>query len=125
MYKKESDSHAKVFTTELDTTAATPFSPVPPDWQVQLLPLAWNRTTHPLHWFRTGAMLTRLDSSSPSLHKRLPSTCPNNDVRWHKITFESCLWPLLATAKLNTVLARPPTPLLYVVYKRIYYGENT
>lgn len=73
--------------------------------------------------FGTGATLTQLEGT-PSLHKRLPSTCPDKDVRQYKITFESWLWSLLATAKFNTVLARTRTPLLYVVYKRIYDGEK-
>lgn len=89
----------------------------------QLLPLPWS-WDHPTTHLRSEPATRTREEAAPFPHKSLPSPCPSNDVRGHKRTFESWLWPLLATAVLNPVLARTRTPLLYVVYKRTYYEEE-
>lgn len=92
-------------------TGMSQLLPQPGNWHHSTTPLVQNQCH--AHWME----------GTPSPHKSLPSTCPSNDVRRHQIMFDPGCGPSYLLQN-NPVLARTRTPLLYVVYKRIYYGEK-
>lgn len=58
------------------------------------------------HLTRDNTRWLPLDWKEPLFPRReCPFPAPSNDISWYRITSIPQLWPLLATAKINLVLA--------------------